>query len=207
MVGHSGEMLVRPQLSPRVPQSPPQQQHHHQDYPVFIPPRKRQAGKKTPIGNHVDHIVHLQVKTRCEKWKICENFIHATFSRVGPFFSFLEPLSCFGSFSLVSAFMRMHSAPVFRGCFDVYAALSDHPNPPFEAVPCQGVAFSLCVWLEACKHRHINGSATCALETNRGNKFDSKSIRFQTTPVRHGRLIWLLCIFLNLYSLTKFINT
>ncbi|XP_055607575.1 transmembrane protein 169 [Uranotaenia lowii] len=55
MVGHSGELLMRPQLSPhQMPQSA------QSDYPVFIPPRKRQAAKKTAQGNHVDHIVNLQ---------------------------------------------------------------------------------------------------------------------------------------------------
>ncbi|XP_053670136.1 transmembrane protein 169 [Anopheles nili] len=30
------------------------------EFPVFIPPRKRQAGKKTNHGNHIDHIVNIQ---------------------------------------------------------------------------------------------------------------------------------------------------
>ncbi|XP_058450715.1 transmembrane protein 169 [Malaya genurostris] len=54
MVGHSGEMLIRPQSSPLQTKSP------QSDFPVFIPPRKRQAGKKAPLNNHVDHIVNLQ---------------------------------------------------------------------------------------------------------------------------------------------------
>ncbi|XP_055635109.1 transmembrane protein 169 [Toxorhynchites rutilus septentrionalis] len=54
MVGHGEEMIVRPQLSPR------QSQSQQPDLPVFIPPRKRLAGKKTPLGNHVDHIANVQ---------------------------------------------------------------------------------------------------------------------------------------------------
>ncbi|XP_053690657.1 transmembrane protein 169 [Sabethes cyaneus] len=54
MVGHSGEMLMRPPLSPHHSQS------IQQDFPAFIPPRKRQAGKKMALNNHVDHIVNLQ---------------------------------------------------------------------------------------------------------------------------------------------------
>ncbi|XP_058129275.1 transmembrane protein 169 [Anopheles ziemanni] len=30
------------------------------EFPVFIPPRKRQTGKKANHGNHIDHIVNLQ---------------------------------------------------------------------------------------------------------------------------------------------------
>uniref|UniRef100_A0A182K0T0 Transmembrane protein 169 n=1 Tax=Anopheles christyi TaxID=43041 RepID=A0A182K0T0_9DIPT len=30
------------------------------EFPVFIPPRKRQTGKKTNHGNHIDHIVNIQ---------------------------------------------------------------------------------------------------------------------------------------------------
>ncbi|XP_058821828.1 transmembrane protein 169 [Topomyia yanbarensis] len=54
MVGHSDEMVVRPQSSPLQAKSP------QPDFPVFIPPRKRQTGKKATLGNHVDHIVNLQ---------------------------------------------------------------------------------------------------------------------------------------------------
>uniref|UniRef100_A0A182N550 Transmembrane protein 169 n=1 Tax=Anopheles dirus TaxID=7168 RepID=A0A182N550_9DIPT len=58
MVGLTADdMVVRTQQQP----SPNRQLGGGQsEFPVFIPPRKRQAGKKTNHGNHIDHIVNLQ---------------------------------------------------------------------------------------------------------------------------------------------------
>ncbi|XP_019543463.3 transmembrane protein 169 [Aedes albopictus] len=73
MVGHSGEVLVRqPQLSPHQAKSP------QQDFPVFIPPRKRQTGKKAFLGNHVDHIVNLQGNKKDWDLSVERDDVHRT---------------------------------------------------------------------------------------------------------------------------------
>uniref|UniRef100_A0A182QAR9 Transmembrane protein 169 n=1 Tax=Anopheles farauti TaxID=69004 RepID=A0A182QAR9_9DIPT len=58
MVGlTTDDMVVRTQQQP----SPNRQLGGGQsEFPVFIPPRKRQTGKKAYHGNHIDHIVNLQ---------------------------------------------------------------------------------------------------------------------------------------------------
>uniref|UniRef100_A0A182V2K9 Transmembrane protein n=1 Tax=Anopheles merus TaxID=30066 RepID=A0A182V2K9_ANOME len=61
MVGlATDDMVVRTQQH----QQPSPNRHlggGQSEFPVFIPPRKRQTGKKTNHGNHIDHIVNIQV--------------------------------------------------------------------------------------------------------------------------------------------------
>uniref|UniRef100_A0A182P636 Transmembrane protein 169 n=1 Tax=Anopheles epiroticus TaxID=199890 RepID=A0A182P636_9DIPT len=59
MVGlATDDMVVRTQ------QQQPSPNRHlgggQSEFPVFIPPRKRQTGKKANLGNHIDHIVNIQ---------------------------------------------------------------------------------------------------------------------------------------------------
>ncbi|XP_041763014.1 uncharacterized protein LOC121588759 isoform X2 [Anopheles merus] len=60
MVGlATDDMVVRTQQH----QQPSPNRHlggGQSEFPVFIPPRKRQTGKKTNHGNHIDHIVNIQ---------------------------------------------------------------------------------------------------------------------------------------------------
>uniref|UniRef100_A0A182XV45 Uncharacterized protein n=1 Tax=Anopheles stephensi TaxID=30069 RepID=A0A182XV45_ANOST len=60
MVGlTTDDMIVRTQQQQ---QSSPNRQlgGGQSEFPVFIPPRKRQTGKKSNLGNHIDHIVNIQ---------------------------------------------------------------------------------------------------------------------------------------------------
>ncbi|XP_053659710.1 uncharacterized protein LOC128708755 [Anopheles marshallii] len=60
MVGlTTDDMVVRTQQQ----QQPSPNRHlggGQSEFPVFIPPRKRQTGKKSNLGNHIDHIVNIQ---------------------------------------------------------------------------------------------------------------------------------------------------
>uniref|UniRef100_A0A182J0L1 Uncharacterized protein n=1 Tax=Anopheles atroparvus TaxID=41427 RepID=A0A182J0L1_ANOAO len=64
MVGlATDDMVVRAQQQQQSPNrlcQPSMAGGGQNEFPVFIPPRKRQMGKKANHGNHIDHIVNLQ---------------------------------------------------------------------------------------------------------------------------------------------------